>query len=235
MRKILDKWWIFVCWGIAIFMVSMFIMIDLHVNIDGKSYMKKVGDNVHPMIENIKIHADGNEYEIVIIDGEFKNKRLDNKEFNLKARMYQGRAVINYYILKKGCEPLNEDYNLWCFYSIIPVKRDWIFSEYHIDGKAINEEIFYNWMYYFFIKNFVDGYLEHRDNEIYTGWETHNLKIEDNKSENNIVFTEKGEVEGELLLSYIAIDKEEKIKVTARLVVENLKGDKDLYITTERI
>ncbi|WBW96501.1 hypothetical protein [Oceanirhabdus sp. W0125-5] len=241
MKKILDRWWIFICWGIAIFLVLLMIASDLSMTIKqtitGEEYMKKVGNNVNPIIENIKIHADGNEYEVVIIDGEFKNVRYDNERLNFKTRMFEGRAVINYYILKKGCEPLDEDYNLWCFYLIIPVKRDSVLSEYHIDGKAINENIFYHQIYHNFIRNFIDDYLEDSDKERYTGWSCNNFERQDYKCENTIVFSDKGQVEGggELLLTYTSIVNEEKIKVNARLVIESLKGDKDLYITTERI
>ncbi|MCM1989150.1 hypothetical protein [Oceanirhabdus seepicola] len=238
MKKVLDKWWIFVCWGISIFLVWLFIVNDPGVALDStvnpKAYMKKLGNNVHPLIDNIKIYADGNEYEVVIIDGDFRNRRYDNYPFNLKTALYQGRADLNYYILKEGGIPLDEDYNLWCFSTIIPVKRDSVLSDYHIDGKAINETIDH-FIYCNFIWHFMDEYLEDGNKDRYTGWSCNNFEMEDYKKEDTIVFTESEEVEaeGELLITYTVIVNEEKVKVIARLVIESLKEDIDLYITTE--
>ncbi|WBW96500.1 hypothetical protein [Oceanirhabdus sp. W0125-5] len=236
MKKILDRWWIFVCGGIVIFMFGLFIMHDLNIQFDRK-YMKKIGENVHPLIENIKIHADGNEYEVVIIDGYFKNRHFDNEPFNLKTRMFRGRVDINYYIMKKGCTPLSEDYKLWSLIATIPVKRDSLFNDYHIDGKLVNELPWYNYVFASLIDEFMDEYINNKDIEYIKELRREDIEREEYKYENTIIFNNNGELkeEGEVFKSYITSSTKGKMKVTAKLVINSALGEKDLYITTEKI
>jgi len=241
MRKILDKWWIFVCGGITIFMFGLFIVNDPGMRLDergnAKKYMKKIGNNVHPMLENVKIHADGNEYEVKIINSYFKNKHYDTDSFKIKTYLYKGRVDINYYILKKGAEPLDKDENLWCLFRTIPVKRDSIFDGYHIDGKLVNEGVWYSHVFDSVIYEFLDEYLRNKNIKIIKEFGNEKMEREEFKHESNIVFTDDGELkeEGEILISFITSDKDGKIKVTGRFMIKSTLGEKNLYITTERM
>ncbi|MCM1989149.1 hypothetical protein [Oceanirhabdus seepicola] len=241
MRKLLDRWWIFVCGGITIFLLGLFIMNDLGMRMDergnAKKYMKKIGDNVHPMLENIKIHADGNEYEVIIINSYFVNKHFDTDPFRLKTYLFQGRVDLNYYILKKGSEPLDEDYGHWCLTTTIPVKRDSIFGEYHIDGKLVSEVVWYNHVFHSVIYEFLDDYISNKNIEIIKEYRSKAMEKEDFEHENTLVFNNDGELkeEGKILISFITSDKVGKIKVTAKFEIKSTLGEKNLYITTERM